>query len=354
MTSAPLPTVLVGLGRVGVGYAEDPVMAKTIRYAAHAQVLAEHPAFDWKAVVDPSKEARDRATARWPVPFTAATAEVLAQQYSPEVAVLATPPEARMSSLEALPTVRAVMVEKPLGRTAAEAEEFLALCAERSIVVQVNLWRRGDEQFRALARGGLRAHIGDPQAVFGLYGNGIVNNGTHMVDLVRMLVGEFEAVNALPALARPIRGATVGAIGGDIDVPFAAQLSGGVSLAFLPLNFQHYREVGVDIWGTSGRMSILHEGLTLLVYLRTENRWASGEREIASDRAVTQRSTIGHAFYHLYTNLADALNSGSELWSPGEAALRTERIIDAVRLSVEADGSLVECRGAANSGAASG
>ena len=344
MTSAPLPTVLVGLGRVGVGYADDPVMAKTIRYAAHAQVLAEHPAFDWKAAVDPSEEARARATARWPMPFTAATSDALAQDYSPEVAVLATPPEARLSSLEALPTVRAVMVEKPLGRTAAEAEEFLALCAERSIVVQVNLWRRGDEQFRALAAGRMRAEIGDPQAVFGVYGNGLVNNGTHMVDLVRMLIGEFETVHALPGLARPVVGQKVGAIGGDLNVPFAAQLTGGAALAFLPLDFRSYREVGIDVWGTTARMAILHEGLTVSIYPRAENRQAAGEHEVASDKPVQLPSTIGHAMYHLYTNLAGGLTGSEELWSPGAGGLRTEQVIEAVRRSVDAEGTQVDCR----------
>jgi predicted dehydrogenase len=344
MSDRPWRAVLIGLGRVGMGYADDPVMARSMPYAAHAQVLADHPEFEWGAVVDLSEDARAEAVRRWQVAFTAATAEEVAEHYAPEVAVLATPPEVRLSIVDRLPGLRGVMVEKPLGRTAAEAEEFLALCAERRIAVQVNLWRRGDEQFRGLAAGRMRAEIGDPQAVFGVYGNGLVNNGTHMVDLVRMLIGEFETVNALPRLARSVSGTTVGAIGGDLNVPFAAQLAGGAALAFLPLDFRSYREVGIDVWGTTARMAILHEGLSVSIYPRAENRLAAGLHEIASDRPVQLPSTIGHALYHLYTNLAGGLSASEELWSPGAGALRAERVIDAVRHSVDAEGAPIDCR----------
>lgn len=339
MTQPPLRTVLVGLGRVGIGYAEDPVMARWIPYATHAQVLAEHPAFEWGAVADPSEAARRRASERWEVQVATACAEAVAERYAPEVAVIATPPGTRSEIVEALPTLRAVMVEKPLGRTRAEAEDFLALCAARSIVVQVNLWRRGDEQFRALAGWRLEDEVGPPQAVFGVYGNGLVNNGTHLVDFVRMLIGEFDEVQALPVGARP----SAGPIPGDREIAFSARLAGDIPLAVAPLDFGHYREIGLDVWGERGRLEILQEGLTVSIYPREANRSASEEHEIASDQPRLLRSTIGHAFYHLYTNLADVVNAGSELWSPGASALRAERVTEAVRESLVHGGRPVNC-----------
>lgn len=340
MTRSALRTVLVGLGRVGAGYADDPVMARWIPYATHAQVLSDHPAFDWGAVVDLSEEARARAAARWGVPRAAATVDRIAAEYGPEVAVLATPPGPRMAIVEGLPGLRAVVVEKPLGRNVAEAEEFLALCEERSILVQVNLWRRADQQFRGLAGGGLRAEIGEVQAAFALYGNGLMNNGTHLVDFVRMLVGEFEVVQALPGPARSL----TGVLEGDVDVPFSARLAGGIPASFLPLDFSSYREVGLDVWGKAGRLAVLQEGLSISSYPRVENRSAAGEFEIASDQPRRLDSTVGDAFYRLYTNLAEAIAEDRELWSPGPTALRSEQVIQAVLESVKAAGAPVVCR----------
>lgn len=333
----PFRTALFGLGRVGMGYVGDPRTSAWLEYATHAQVLRDHPAYDWGAAVDPSASAREAAAARG-VPLVLETVGELAAEYEPEVAVLATPPGVRGEIVDRLPGLKAVLVEKPLGRTIAEAEEFLALCKTRQILVQVNLWRRGDELFREIAHGRLRREIGQPQAVFGVYGNGLLNNGVHLVDLLAMLVGRIERVQALPG-----SGAPAGPIEGDLDIPFVAVLDGDVTATVLPLDFSHYREVGLDLWGESGRLSILQEGLAVAVYPRTENRSASGEHEIASDRPTLLPVTLGRAFYHLYTNLAEAIRDGRDLWSSGAAALRAEGVVDAVRRSRNEGNALVEC-----------
>lgn len=338
MSDAPLRTALFGLGRVGMGYADDPLTAKWLRYSTHAQVLADHPGFEWGAAVDISDEARVRAASRWDVPLLAGSIDELVTEYEPDVAVIATPPGERFAIVEGLPNLKALLVEKPLGRTVAEAEEFLGLCADRNILVQVNLWRRGDELFRELAKGRLAAEIGRPQIASGVYGNGILNNGVHLVDLLALLIGEVERVQALPGRSRES-----GPISGDLDVPFAAELAGGVTAIVLPLDFRRYREVGLDVWGESGRLEILQEGLGVTVYPRAENRSAAGEHEIASDRPMPLSSTLGYAFYNLYTNLSEALRDGAELWSPGAAALRAERVVAAVRRSLVEGNVVVEC-----------
>jgi predicted dehydrogenase len=338
MSDRRLQTALFGLGRVGMGYAEDPLTAKWLRYSTHAQVLADHPRFEWVAAVDPSGDARARAGSRWSPPLLAESVDALAAQYEPDVAVISTPPGERSAIVARLPSLRAVLVEKPLGRNVAEAEDFLALCADRGILVQVNLWRRGDALFRELAEGRLAAEIGRPQIVFGVYGNGLLNNGVHLVDLLAMLAGDVALVQALPG-----GGTATGPIAGDLDIPFAAELAGGVPATVLPLDFRHYREVGLDLWGQSGRLSILQEGLAVTVYPRTENRSAGGEHEIASDRPTLLPSTLGYAFHRLYTNLADAVLGNDELWSPGSVALRAERIVAAVEHSRSEGNVVVEC-----------
>ncbi|MCI0559015.1 MAG: Gfo/Idh/MocA family oxidoreductase, partial [Nitrososphaera sp.] len=117
-----LRTVVIGFGKIGAGYANDPIMAEYYPYATHAQVLAVHPSFAWEAVVDPSEVALELARTQWEIPHVARSIEELRRYYQPEVAVLATPPEFRLTILEQLPNLRAVLVEKPLGLTIAEGE----------------------------------------------------------------------------------------------------------------------------------------------------------------------------------------------------------------------------------------
>src|SRR5438067_588095 len=94
-----LRTVLIGAGKVGMSYADDEAMGRHYRYASHAQVLRDHPSFEWGAVVDVAPEALRAARERWGVKIaTADLAECAA--YAPDVAVLATPPAERLRQIE--------------------------------------------------------------------------------------------------------------------------------------------------------------------------------------------------------------------------------------------------------------
>jgi predicted dehydrogenase len=316
-----LRVVLAGIGRIGAGYADDPVMARHIRYATHAQVLEAHPSFDWIAAVDADERARADAQQRWPGLTVAGTVAGI----DADVAVLATGPAARLELLAALPSVRGVIVEKPLGRDLAEARQFLDACRARDTAVQVCYWRRADTAFRGLADGGLEAAIGRPQAATVVYGNGVRNNGSHMIDFVRMLLGEVSDVS-VPRGAAAYR---EGPLDGDVNVRFDL-VAGGVPVAVQPLRFAHYRENGIEVWGERGRLSILQEGLRVRITEVAANRAMRGELEVDSDAPREIPATAGEAFYHLYSNFADALHGGAELWSDGESALRTETVVEEV------------------------
>jgi predicted dehydrogenase len=324
MTRTKLRTAVIGFGQVAQGYADDPLMARHYPFATHAQVLAAHPAFDWVAVVDPSPTARDAAS-RWNVPHAVADVDALgAVAGAIEVAVFATPPGVRLSFLESLPALRAVIVEKPLGRNLAESEEFVRVCRERGILVEVNFWRRADKQFRALAGGKLRDLVGDVQCAFGVYGNGLLNNGLHLVDFVRMLLGEIDSVEWSSSDA-PV----AGPIAGDVNPSFVLALHASKVFAH-PVRFDAYREVGLDIWGEKGRLAIYNEGLTIAHFPRAANRAMRGESEIEFDSPSYLQSTVGDAFYEMFTNVADALEGTAPLFSDGESALRSSAVVEAV------------------------
>ncbi|MFN8455084.1 MAG: Gfo/Idh/MocA family oxidoreductase [Anaerolineae bacterium] len=338
-----LRTVIIGFGKIGARYADDPLTARYYPYSTHAQVLAVHPAFAWEAVVDPSATARELAQKRWQIPYAVKNVRELMDNYQPEVAVIATPPETRQFIIEQIPSLRAVLVEKPLGLTVADAEQFLEQCRQRHIIVQVNLWRRADEMFRALAAGQLTELIGCPQAIFGVYGNGLLNNGTHMIDFVRMLCGEVEAVQAIGNLSTCL----TGPITGDVNLAFSLRLKPGLVVMQQPINFEHYRENSLDIWGEKGRLSFCLEGLSLIFYPRHKNRAIQHTQEIAVDQPQLLNSTVGQALYHLYSNLAESIQIGIPLWSPGDLALHAAQIIQAILDSARDKNKIVECNQAA-------
>lgn len=310
----------------GAGYADDPVMARYFAYASHAQVLSDHPMFSWQAVVDPSEQALRLAREKWAVPLCVGSVDELPRHFRPDVAVIATPPKGRKELTSRLESVKAFLVEKPLGTSLTESAEFVEDCFNRKVHLQVNFWRRGDELFQKFASTGLRDYVGRPQAVFGLYGNGLMNNGSHMIDFVRMLLGEVRSFGVVS----PHRAFEEGPLPGDINTAFQLEMEGGTQVFFQPISFEPYREVGLEVWGHNGRLSILQEGLGIYLYPRERNRAISDEWEIASDKPKTLVATCGSALYRLYGNLGDALSKGTPLWSSGPQALKAEEIVHAL------------------------
>lgn len=321
-----LRTVIIGFGKIAQGNAFDAVMAKTMRYASHAQVLKDHDGFLWDSVVDPSENACSDAQNKWDIPYIAKSIDQLHDLSSIDVAVLATHPEDRLECLKYMPNLKGVLVEKPLGLDLAASDEFIQYCVKRKLPVQVNITRRADPFTLSLAQGKLAELIGRTQIVHGVYGNGVLNNGTHMVDLVRLLWGEIQSVQVIPNTESFVEGPLTG----DMNLPFVLKLKSGMSVIMQPVMFANYRENGLDIWGERGRLEYMHGGLTLIHYSVGQNRAISTDKEVVIDSPSILPSTLGMAFWEMYNNLAKVIRGEQQLLSPATSAFETAKAIEAI------------------------
>jgi predicted dehydrogenase len=330
-------TLLAGFGQMGVGYADDPLYSAHISCPTHAYVLHNNSSFDWIAVVDSSEMARQQAVTGWSIPYVASDVQSLECLAEIEVAVLATPPSVRMEFIKNLPRLKAVFVEKPIADDLPATREFLKVCTERGILVQVNITRRSDHVLQELAMGGLNRLIGLPRAIFGVYGNGLANMGTHAIDLVRMLFGEVSSVRTLtegPHFKE-------GPLQGDINLSFSLNMKSGVQAYFSPLLFSEYRESGLDVWGSKGRLQIVQEGLVILTSKVQSCRSCTGVNEVSSDQIDISNSGYSTALCGMYENLSEALAGKYELISDGINALRTAEVVDAILRSNHKKGDLI-------------
>ena len=98
-------------------------------------------------------------------------------------------------ALEA-PSVRAILCEKPLATDAQEGGELVRRANGTGTIVAVAYVRRYAGNMRNLRRRLEEGSLGPVRAVSGWYGNGLLHNGSHWLDLLRMLAGEVEWVEA--------------------------------------------------------------------------------------------------------------------------------------------------------------
>ena len=123
---------------------------------------------------------------------------------------------------------------------------------------------------------------------------------------------------------------------------FSLLLGSGVLVSVQCLDFINYREIGMDIWGTKGRLSILQESLGCQFFPLMNHRALLNEKEVASDKPTKINVQDPLPYYKLYDNLADSIFKNKNLISSGKNCLLVEKIIDSIKKSSLRKGVWVE------------
>jgi len=323
MNKKVLTAVIVGFGKIAnldVNFRRENNL---LEFSTHSQVLSQHPNFDWIGVVDSSDSALDKAKNQWNVPFVEKSIDSLLSKCSPDILILSTPPVDRFNVLKKFSDVDGILLEKPIGLNQKDLEKCYSFIKESNHLVQVNYWRRGDSNFRDLHSGKLVKEIGSPKFANVIYGNGLLNNGSHMIDFVKMLLGPIKEVIVNKKASSP----NDGPFSIDRNVNFSLIMDSGLNVNFIPIKFEDYRENSLEIWGSKGKIIFQQECLDIRKYKTKEHSTLHDEFEIDNESVIKIKSTSNIALYNMYDNLYNAVNLGHDLWSPFSSAFDNEKLI---------------------------
>tara|TARA_Y100001970_G_scaffold275247_1_gene376228 strand:+ start:4694 stop:5698 length:1005 start_codon:yes stop_codon:yes gene_type:complete len=324
-----LKTILIGFGNIAANYADDKCMKKWIKYSSHIQVLKDNPNFLVKAVVDSKLSALKKAKDLWNIPEVKQNIDELNNPHEFEVAVLAIPAERRIGIIKKLPNLKAIIFEKPLANKFSEGLEINEICRNKNIIAEVNFPRRFDKKLLKIIKK-IPGELGTIQTAFGIYGNGINNNGSHLIDLARMFFGKVSWVQSL-ANKRVNEDISNNS---DKNFPFALGFKSGTTLLTQVVNYEEYREFYLDLWGVKGRRSFLQEGLISAYYPLKKHRFSDNDNEIASDDSFIEFMDQGNAMYNLYEKIFSRIKSNDLNNKNLEYALNVLEIIKKLEFSL--------------------
>jgi predicted dehydrogenase len=87
-----------------------------------------------------------------------------------------------------------IFCEKPVTTSIIDTERLVEACRNNKILLGVNYSRRFDPDISTLQSDMQAGQWGQLRSLVGCYNKGILNNGSHMIDLLQLLVGPMKVV----------------------------------------------------------------------------------------------------------------------------------------------------------------
>jgi predicted dehydrogenase len=187
--------LIIGCGKIAGGFNKGPDDPLVL---THALAYTRHPEFKLVAACDPDESARNRFIETWgfgpgkpngPAVCNSLDDALRGEHY--DIASVCTPTHTHIDILEQLleTDIPKVFCEKPLGGDPAKARMMAEKYAEAGKALAVNFTRRWDQSMAELRDEIAAGEWGEIRNIVGWYCRGVMNNGTHMIDLVSFLCG---------------------------------------------------------------------------------------------------------------------------------------------------------------------
>lgn len=314
---------VVGLGNIGQGFDYD--LTDASRVLTHASGFLHHPGFRLVAGVDPDPGAREKFERKFHQPAFGSVAE-LYRQLAPDVVSLGVPTALHFTVFQEVisHSPKAILCEKPLAQTLAEAEKIRDMARRAGCLLLVNYLRRFEPGVLELKKRIEQKECGEIYKGTLWYAKGILNNGSHYLDLLRYLLGEVEDLVLLdpgrPGLADPEP---------DLKITFA-----GTPVYFLAGREECYSIKELELYGTLGQIKYSQAGEVIVIRKTRSSPIFSGYR-ILEEQGQPIIADLPRYQLHVLEALYQALLTGSALNSDGDTALETmavaERIINLVQ-----------------------
>lgn len=328
-----ISVAVVGLGRVGSRNDTHPYPAYPAPLS-HVGAALVVPRIRLVGMVDPDPRARAEADALWGDRTDVKATGSLDDIGHVDVVALCTPTRSRLvdvrSALALAP--RVLVVEKPLAWTADEGRRIVREVEAAGCRLLVNFNRRFDPGSRAFRE----SLPGTPRKVVLRYGKGLMNYGSHLVDLLIDWGGSIRAVQAL--------GVPEG--DGDPALSFRCAMARGFDAVALGFYGLAYDQFEAEFYFNAARFDYLSGGSERRVWRPVADRIYKGYAHLAEVEAAPHAEIVG-GFRELYAALCDHLSYGAPLAGCGPAdAIHGLDAIGAALRSAKLGGAEVALPGA--------
>jgi predicted dehydrogenase len=320
MSNAPVYSALIiGAGNIGAFF-DSPESSDVLTHA-HAYTL--HPGFRLAGFVD-SDYARAQEAARiWGQPAFKTFAEAF-QTVNIDTVSVCVPDEVHNGVLTEVLRypVKLVFAEKPLAKTLQQAEAIVALAETKKIPVVVNYSRRFVRELTALKQDIADNKHGRFIAGSGMYGKGILHNGTHMLDLLMYLLGDIRSAHETSRIYDFYRD--------DPTVSAVLEFDGNALFSLQGIDCRSYTIFEADLLFEKARIRLVDSCFEIEEYHVKESAKFTGYKNLyrSGTSATDLNRAMLNAVEHIYSVLRDNAPvrcSARDAYTAMQAAMRFDR-----------------------------
>jgi predicted dehydrogenase len=231
---------VIGLGRIGSKW-DEGVLSDPPR--THIGALLQNNRFRLCAVSETNSANRTKFMEEWKlkIPVYESVAEMLKEERL-DVITVAVPASEHYSVLKDVVKSRPKVVycEKPFCNSALEAKEISDLARDLNVIIMVNYHRRWDEKIKNL-KAKIDGISSVPRHVSVFYRKGLLNYGSHIVNLLLFYFGSIESVisETIPAVSDQFA---------DPSISSILNFKSGLRVTMKGLDDVNYELFDVDIY----------------------------------------------------------------------------------------------------------
>ena len=305
---APYRVAIIGAGRIASSF-DTP---DTRNILTHAHALSRDSRFSLAGMYDiDAVRAREEAHKWGTTPYR--TVEELLNE-RPDVVVIATPDDTHASLLWRVAGAkpRLIVCEKPVGVTPEELKDLTAFPAD--IPVVVNFSRRFDRGLAVFRDALVSQEYGRVVSATGTYTNGVLHNGSHLMDLSRYLFGELLEVRGYYGISDHSES--------DPTVSGFASFERCPQMSFVAGDERAYAVFDFEILTEQKRFRLENFGAILVCEDAVPDPLYAGFRALGP-RRTTQLQLL-NALPELYTHVYQVLAHGAPVRSSLQDAVRAQ------------------------------
>lgn len=317
-----LNVLIVGCGNIAGGF--DQGRSSNDFPFTHAGAYTRDGRFNIAVCVEPDDARRAEFMKRWAVPEGYADiANLVSHVGRYDVISVCSPTSEHyrdvLAAIDLKP--RLIFCEKPVTPTALQTAELVERCKIAGIMLVVNYTRRWDVDVRRL-RNELCAGVwGVIRSVAAVYTKGILNNGSHMIDLLHMLFGKLEVYS--------VGSSVLDLSVDDPTIPALLKCTNNINVQLACGYAQDFSLFELQIVTEKGLICMEDGGLNWRIRRTIESPHFRGYRSLNAGERLT--GALPAATLAAVTEIHAALMQGGSISSSGENALAAQQICEVIR-----------------------